>query len=136
MSIIGSISTKQHYGLRLAIQLAKAYQANTPLSLGEIAMQERVSLKYLEQIIVPFKQAGWVKSVRGRSGGYLLVKNPVQLTVKDVVWVLSDSHFLVSCLADKKCPLDKKCMSKDIWGKVQKAIEQTLQKATLADLAK
>ena len=86
MSILGSISTKHHYGLRLAAQLAKAYNTKRPIALGEIASEECVSLKYLEQLIVPFRKSGWVKSIRGRSGGYLMTKDPSKLSVKDVIW--------------------------------------------------
>lgn len=137
MSFFGSISTKHHYGLRLALRLAQAYYQGTPISLGEIASHERISLKYLEQLIVPLKRVGLVKSLRGRSGGYVMVKSPDRVTLKDVVWLYNNKNYLVDCLAESNnCPLDQQCMSKQVWAEVQKSIEATLKNITLGDLIK
>lgn len=137
MSFFGEISTKQHYGLRLAICLAKAYHAKKSVSLKEVSDKEKISFKYLEQLVVPLKKSGLAKSERGRSGGYSLEKSPDKINLKEIIWLYSDKKYLVSCLAEKgKCKLEKQCLSKKVWSDVQNSIEKSLTKITLGDLIK
>lgn len=137
MSLFGPISAKHHYGLRLALRLAQSYYQGRPISLREISSYEQISLKYLEQLVVPLKKDGFVKSLRGRSGGYVMVKNPNRVTLKDIIWLYNDKNYLVDCLAPtNNCPLDEWCMSKQVWAEVQKLIEKTLNNITLGSLIK
>ena len=67
------------------------------IQLGEIANRQKVSLKYLEQIIRPLKKAGFVKSFRGVKGGHILNKPPEEITVGEVVGLLEGGQTLVNC---------------------------------------
>ena len=69
------ISTKGRYALRMMLDLASNY-TGSPISLKDIANRQGISDKYLEQIISVLNRAGYVKSVRGAQGGYLLSKEP------------------------------------------------------------
>lgn len=134
MGILGQISTKEHYGLRLVSHLVKTYFSHQPVSLADISQKEKISVKYLEQIVHPFRQAGWVKSRRGRSGGYIMIKNPNNLSLKEVIDLLSeDNDTLVQCLKEK-CPLGKTCPSKKAWNKVQADLEKSLKQIKLSEL--
>ncbi|MDD5567103.1 MAG: Rrf2 family transcriptional regulator [Patescibacteria group bacterium] len=134
MSYFGKISTREHYGLRLAIWLAQTY-SKKPITLSQIGQHERISVKYLEQLIVPFRRARWVKSLRGRSGGYQMIKNPTRLTLLDVMNLISDKARVVDCLTSA-CPLENCCPSKTAWQKVQTALDDALQKIKLSQLIK
>jgi len=138
MAYFGKISTQEHYGLRLAIWLAQTYQKNKPITLSEISRHEKISVKYLEQLVRPYRQAGWVKSLRGRQGGYILTKNPITITLKSILDQLSNNSHMVECLDVKNtsCPLEKKCPSKVAWRKVQVALDTALKEITLAELTK
>ncbi len=137
MSFFAQISAKHHYGLRLALHLAQSYYQGKPISLNKISSYEQISLKYLEQLVVPLKVNGFVKSLRGRSGGYIMVKNPNKVTLKDIIWLYNDKNYLVDCLAPANdCPLDEWCISKQVWAEVQKSIEKTLNNITLGSLIK
>ena len=75
------ISTKGRYALRLMIDIAQ-HCGEKPVSIKEAAKRQNISDKYLEQIISILNNAGYVKSVRGPQGGYLLKKeNIYQLVV-------------------------------------------------------
>ena len=65
------ISTKGRYALRLMIDLAMNSNGK-PVSLKDVAQRQEISDKYLEQIISILHKAGYVRSVRGAQGGYLL----------------------------------------------------------------
>jgi len=140
MSILGAISTREEYGLRLILGLAKTYYNRQAISLAEIGQSENISVKYLEQIIVPFRQAGWIKSQRGRSGGYIMTKNPKTISLKSVVLALCGKNdSLVPCLSNRcGCPqsFQHKCFSRQAWIKIQKTLEDSLAQINLAELLK
>ena len=69
------LSTRSRYGTRLMLELAEHYQKG-PLHLSTIALQQGISVKYLEQIIIPLKKANYIQSVRGPKGGHILAKPP------------------------------------------------------------
>lgn len=140
MSIIGHISTKEHYGLRLVINISKSYYTKEPVSLYDVSTKEKISMKYLEQIIIPLKKSGLVESVRGRSGGYIMKKNPNAISLKEVLYLLSsDEKDLVACLApgsNYRCPIGNKCLSKKAWKIIQDSINRSLSSIKLSKILK
>lgn len=130
-------STKEQYLLRLALRLAQSYYSRVPVSLRAVATDERLSEKYLEELIVPLRQAGLVRSKLGRHGGYLFVKHPRQVTVKDILWLAGKKRSLAACLdIHDVCPLSKQCSAKQVWQLVQHEVETTLTSLTLDRLVK
>ena len=130
------ISTRFRYGTRLLVDLG-AYGHNGPVFLKDIAARQRVSKKYLEQIIISLKAAGLIRTVRGSKGGYCLTKQPDKIHLIEIYNILEGSTALVDCLDNPKaCPYDlaKTCSTKDTWEKLQISIEKVLKNITLADL--
>ncbi|MDO8669074.1 MAG: Rrf2 family transcriptional regulator [Candidatus Buchananbacteria bacterium] len=134
MSFFGTISSKEHNSLRLIIQLSQSYENKKPVSLSEISQEEGISIKYLEQLIMPFKKAGMIKSQRGRAGGYIMVKDPKKISLKEIIWLINDNPSLAICLDrgyKKACDYDHNCVSKNVWGKIQTSMEDFLSQITL-----
>ncbi len=128
------ISTKIRYGTRAILELASHY-GKGPIELKEIAKKENISLKYLEQVIIPLRSAGVVKSVRGSKGGYALAKSPSEICLNDVVEVLEGPINLVECLRDPKaCQKSSFCVTRDIWKEVSEAIYQIFHSITLEEM--
>ena len=69
------ISTKGRYALMLMLDLA-TYNTGEPVRLKDVAARQQISEKYLEQIIAVLNKAGFVKSIRGPQGGYMLNQAP------------------------------------------------------------
>ena len=69
------ISSKGRYALRLMIYIAALGDAEGKIALREVADRERISQKYLEQLVRPLMKAGLLKSVRGKGGGYMMAKD-------------------------------------------------------------
>jgi Rrf2 family protein len=128
------ISTKIRYGTRAMLELACHY-GEGPIELREIANREDISLKYLEQVIVPLRTAGLVKSARGSKGGYSLAKHPSEIYLKDLVETLDGPLNLVECLRDPKvCQRVPHCIPREIWREVSEAIEGVFESVTLEDM--
>jgi Rrf2 family protein len=128
------ISTKIRYGTRAMLELACHY-GEGPIELKEIAKREDISLKYLEQVIVPLRTAGLVKSARGSKGGYFLAKPPSEVYLKDLVQILEGPLNLIECLNDPKvCQKVPYCVTRDIWKEVSDAIDRIFHSVTLEDM--
>ncbi|NPA49704.1 MAG: Rrf2 family transcriptional regulator [Thermodesulfobacteria bacterium] len=130
------ITTRSRYGTRMMVELAGHYQKG-PLQIGEISRKQNLSVKYLEQLIIPLKRAGLVKSVRGPKGGHILARPPEEITVWDVVSVLEGTKGVTVCVSRPEiCERSEICPTRDVWSTVTKAIKETLSQITLADLVK
>ena len=106
-----------------------------PIELREIAKREDISLKYLEQVIVPLRTAGLVKSARGSKGGYFLAKHPSEIYLNDLVETLDGPLNLIECLNDPKvCQKVPSCITRDIWQEVSEAIDGVFRSVTLEDM--
>jgi Rrf2 family protein len=118
------------------INLARAYN-NGPKTMNDIIKRERVSKKYLEQIVYRLMTAGLVKSVRGPKGGYVLTRSPDKVRLIDLYNVLEKPVVLVPCLAEpKSCALVKTCAAREMWKSMQTNMEMMMKKNTLKSLAK
>jgi len=105
------------------------------IQLGEIARRQKISLKYLEQIIRPLKKAGLVKSFRGAKGGHVLDKLPSEVTVGEVVALLEGGKTLVNCDTEPEvCNRVDSCVTRYIWMEAATAMYERLGAITFADL--
>ncbi len=131
------VTTKSAYGVRSLINLALAYESKAPVSIKEMARKEDLSGIYLEQIFNRLKNQGVVKSVRGPKGGYILAKDPSQVTVYDVMRALEGDVSVGKCIpkTGSVCERAQKCAPKEVWDEVTKSIETTLKSFSLASLA-
>jgi len=116
------------------LELASHY-GKGPVELKEIAKKEAISLKYLEQVIIPLRTAGLVKSIRGSKGGYSLAKAPSEIWLNDLVEILEGPLDLVECLHNPAaCKKVQTCVTRDIWKDVQEAIYRIFHSITLEDM--
>ncbi|MBQ7920822.1 MAG: Rrf2 family transcriptional regulator [Lachnospiraceae bacterium] len=128
------ISTKGRYTLRLMIDLAMNDEGN-PIRVKDVAERQGISDKYLEQIIAILNKAGYVKSVRGSQGGYLLKKKPEEYTVGMILRLTEGSLAPVSCVEDvEECDRQKGCITFPLWKKISDAINGVVDTVTLKDL--
>jgi Rrf2 family protein len=114
-------------------------EEKTPIATRTIAEREGLSERYLEQLMVPLKRAGLVKSIRGSQGGYILARNPQDITAGDVIRVLEGPIAPVECVSEvnpEACTRSDICVTRTLWSKVRDSIAQVLDSYTLADLAR
>ncbi len=127
-------STKSRYGTRLMLDMAQHYDQG-PVQLGEIAKRQDISVKYLEQIIIPLKRERYVKSVRGPKGGHILARPPEEITVGEIVALLERGETLTECSINPEvCGRAKRCPTRFVWKEAARAMFERLSAITLADL--
>ncbi|MCK5493075.1 MAG: Rrf2 family transcriptional regulator [Candidatus Omnitrophica bacterium] len=129
------VSARTRYGVRLIFCLALNY-GKGPVFLKEIAGKEGISEKYLSQIIIPLRGVGLVNSIRGAHGGYMLGKDPVDITVKDIVKVL-DKDFNFVEINEKNILSSRRtvnCINQLVWDKLEKSISKTLEDISLKSI--
>ncbi len=137
------ISALEEYGLRCALQLARAASSQAPLSASEVADKERISVEYVSKFMHLFKKAGLVKAVRGVRGGFLLQQAPETVTLKDVFDALKPRRETIdtsggfcdqfSGKADQCVHLEQ-CSVRPFWEMLSGYFEEVIQGVTLADL--
>ena len=122
------ISTKGRYALRLMMDLAEN-NTGSPISLKDVAKRQDISDKYLEQIISILNKAGYVRSVRGAQGGYMLKMEPQNYTVGMILRQTEGSLAPVACIEDDEivCDRQQQCVTSIVYKKINDAINITLQ---------
>jgi len=125
------VSKKAQYALTAMVHLAKNKDKRA-VSVREISNIERVPFEFLSKTFSDLERAKLVKSKYGANGGYVLAKNPDKITAMDIVGLLDDIK-AVDC---RFCSKMKKCLTKTVWGKVDRAVAKTLASITLNDLVK
>ena len=117
------------------IELAK-HDMNRPLQLKIIAERQEISVKYLEQLMAVLKSAGLIKSIRGSKGGYVLAKAPNQIGLNDILHCVEGPIATVECVEDAaSCSRATDCAAREVWKRVEQAIENELKSITLQDVA-
>lgn len=128
------LSTRTRYGIRALLELAQN-QGSGPVQIKVIGQRQDISIKYLEQLMAILRSSGFVRSVRGSKGGYLLAKPPNQIKVSDLFDCLEGNVTTVECVEDKDyCDKTDDCVVRLVWAQVQQAIKNVLQSITLQDL--
>jgi len=128
------LSTRSRYGTRLMQDLAQHYDEG-PVRIGEIAKRQDISVKYLEQLIIPLKRSNLIKSIRGVKGGHMLARPPGQITVGQIVKALEGAIELVDCIENpEECERSGSCLTRSIWEDASKAMYEKLNSITLSEM--
>jgi len=128
------LSTRTRYGTRALLDLAR-HQGDKLVQLKDIARRQNISLHYLEHIIAPLVGAGIVRSTRGARGGLQLTRRPGEIKLSEVVQLLEGTITPVDCVIDpESCTRSGFCVTREVWGEMKKAIDNTLKAITLQDL--
>jgi Rrf2 family protein len=126
------LSTRSRYGTRLMLHLARQY-GKGPVKIGEVARDENISVKYLEQLIIPLKREGIIRSIRGPQGGYELAVDPEKVTIGRIVEALEGGMVLSDCVAHpEQCIRSGSCLTRDLWKDATDAVYATFDSVTLA----
>lgn len=128
------LSTVVRYGARAMAQVASGHP-DRAVPVREVAEQQRLSAKYLEQIFRPLKAAGLIRAVRGKQGGYVLTRPPERITLKQVYESLEGSLAPVDCVdCPDSCSMHPICPTRDTWVEIKESVEGVLERTTIRDL--
>jgi len=132
------ISTKGDYATRAMQHLALHYNEG-PIQIEEIARRQHLPVRYLEQILLSLKRAGFLESKRGVSGGYYLAKHPREITLGAIIRATEGPIIPIFCVGSGKreiCIEEPHCSLRDIWVDVRDAVIKIVDHTTLEDLCR
>lgn len=130
------LSTRSRYGVRMMLDLACNY-GEKPVFLKDIATREKISEKYLSLIVIPLRSAGLIRSIRGARGGYILAREPENISLRDIVEAVDGETCLVNCVKDPgSCDRVAACPTRELWALLGDKINETLDSVSLAQLAR
>lgn len=133
------ISSLQEYGLRCLLQLSKNTN-DKPMSADEISKKELLSTAYVEKILQKLLKAGFVKSIRGTKGGYVLSRDPSQIIIGELMRNIDGSPISEHCGhfsgTGEECTHISGCSIRPLWKNIYKYIYGVLDKTSLLDLMK
>ncbi|MGC8744763.1 MAG: RrF2 family transcriptional regulator [Verrucomicrobiia bacterium] len=118
------ISVKTDYAARAVLGLARYYQTGLPQRVETIALENGIPAKYLVQILIELKSRNIVKSVRGKEGGYLLSKPPIEITLGEIVRATHGEIIDIPAILDQSCPIELRNAWKQIKEKIAEDLDQ------------
>ncbi len=130
------LSTKGEYASRAMLELALRY-SDEPLHIREISAAQGIPERFLEQILLLLKRAGYLKSKKGPQGGYYLAKPPSRISVAEIIRVMDGPLAPIECVsvtAHVVCPYERACGLKGLWKETRDAVAAILERTTFADL--
>ena len=132
------ITSLEEYGLRCVLTLAMETRKG-PLTVGEIAAREGLSVPHVAKLMTVLREAGLVESVRGRSGGYVLSRTPASISVEEVLGALGEPLFTSAYCEGHPGTLDVcahhgGCSIRSVWQVIGEMVHGALRNISLADL--
>ncbi len=130
------ISKKTDYALRALVFLA--IEPGKLFSIRHIAEENDIPKRFLEHIMLDLKDAGWVKGVPGRDGGYHLLVDPAKLTIGKVVRFYDSMLAPIACVSSceyEKCSQEQSCHFRRFFLDIRNHIAHMLDRVTIKDLA-
>ena len=128
------VSTRTRYSVRAALELALHYKQG-PVQLRVIAERQEISVKYLEQLMAALMSGGFVRSIRGARGGYVLGREPSQIRLSELFHCMEGQVATTECVEDSQCcDRSADCVARKVWQTLEGAIHSTLDGFTLQDL--
>ena len=129
------LSTKGRYGVKAMFELARNY-GNEPLSIKAIAEKQSISEYYLEQLFGSLRKAGLITSSRGAMGGYVLSRDPSEISVADILNVLEGPIEISECITDDEmnCSNAHYCATRLLWMKISSSVNDVINSVTLMDM--
>lgn len=133
------LSTKGTYGLRAILDIAEN-QDRGAVSISSIAERQMLSENYLEQLMSKLKKAELIESIRGAQGGYVLAKEPEDISVGEILRALEGGLSPVQCSAidgmGERCGIESSCTIKYVWQKIDDSINDAVNNIHLNELVK
>jgi Rrf2 family protein len=134
------VTKRGEYALRALIDFGIAYELGRPLvKIGELVEKERLPVKFLEQILMQLREAGYIEAKRGKAGGYFLSRPPKEISFGEVIRLIDGPLAPIACVSQTAyerctCPDEDHCGLRMLMLDVRNAIARILDRYVLADV--
>ncbi|MFW5978890.1 MAG: RrF2 family transcriptional regulator, partial [Bacteroidia bacterium] len=127
-------NTKIRYGIRTMLEIA-LHGEDGSVFQKEIAKNQQISFKYLDQIISALKAQDLIINVKGKKSGYKITRKPSEIKIYDIYKAFESEICIVECLCDNTiCKMEATCPTKRLWEDLNIQIIDYLSKHTLQDI--
>jgi len=130
------VSQKSRYALRSLFELARR-EGDGPTRISDIAEAQAIPPRFLEVILNQLRQAGFVRSVRGAHGGYVLARSPREITVGEMMRLIEGPLIPLDCTgndAQTDCPFYGDCVFQVMWERAGEALATVYDSTSFQDL--
>ncbi|AFY46371.1 rrf2 family protein, putative transcriptional regulator [Nostoc sp. PCC 7524] len=127
------LSCKSEYAILALLEMATHYESGEPMQIRQIAAQQNIPDRYLEQLLATLRRGGILKSQRGSKGGYLLAREPRKITLLEILECLEGLDVSTGESNTNSKTIDSSVI-KEIWQEACQAANSVLQNYTLQDL--
>jgi len=130
------LSMRTDYALRALFTLVE-HHGGVPIPIGELARRNDVPKRFLEHIMLDLKARGWVQSLPGKRGGYLLKKNPSKITMGEVVRHFDGYLAPIACVSVtdyKRCSQESVCRFRRVLLRARNMVAELMDQTTLTDV--
>lgn len=127
------LTTKGRFAVTAMLDLALRHQRG-PVTLAGIGARQSISLSYLEQLFGKLRRHALVQSVRGPGGGYCLARPTEKVSVADIILAVDEPLDATQCGGMENCREDKRCMTHNLWARLNEKLFDYLNSVTLQDL--
>lgn len=127
------LTTKGRFAVTAMIDLGLRHQ-HGPVTLAAISQRQRISLSYLEQLFGKLRRHGLVESTRGPGGGYTLGRSAPDISVADIIYAVDEPLDATQCGGKENCDNDQRCMTHDLWAKLNRVMVDFLDSVSLHEL--
>lgn len=127
------LSCKSEYAILALLEMATHYESGEPMQIRQIAAQQDIPDRYLEQLLASLRRGGIVKSQRGSKGGYLLAREPWKISVFDILECLEGLDIKTVEENTNSKSVDGAIVD-EVWQEARQAANAVLQKYSLQNL--
>lgn len=130
------LSLKSEYAILAMLELASNFALDQPLQIRQIANQQNIPDRYLEQLLATLKRQGLVKSQRGSKGGYILAREPWEISLLEIIHGIEGYDPITEKTIKANHESASLSVIRDAWEAAQKAAANVLDSCTLKDLSR
>ena len=128
------LTTKGRYAVAAVLDLALHSQRNAAVSLQDISGRQDIPVSYLGKLFVQLRQQGLVNSQRGPGGGYVLAKDPVSISLTDIIDAVGEQVDTVRCGGKSNCQNHQQCLTHSLWAELGNKIREVLASVSLEQM--
>ena len=131
------LSTRARYALRMMLDVWRTSNGGKPVRLEEVANRTGISRRYLDQLVLPLKNAGLLRGVKGPGGGYVLAHSAETITAGDIIQAVEEPLAPVYCVngdSEQTCHRLDGCVTRLLWERLGHSIIGLLDSVTVQDL--
>tara|TARA_Y100000766_G_C18854207_1_gene579863 strand:+ start:911 stop:1420 length:510 start_codon:yes stop_codon:yes gene_type:complete len=129
------LTTKGRYAVTAMLDLA-LQEGKRLVTLQDIAMNQEISLSYLEQLFARLRRAGLVTGTRGPGGGYRLARDVDAISMASIISAVDEKADMTRCGGEANCHDGEKCLTHELWAELSDKIFEFLNNISLGELVR